>query len=563
MTELSNPARDGMNQTNLVSTADLLYLQVNPKKLSDKKVAQVYDRLNRKGKVVKRHASYTNTVDKTWFIRHYFKFVDIWIEKGELGHFIELFQLNLDDFKNVRGGNQADIRVLSEKTQAELNESESSYRLPGKPIKTEPGENLEKSILETVEELAKEEAAMSDLEKLEESLLMDDKDQIDMTALTDMTNIENETAPLNSQIAFDGSISRSMLDAGIEEESVVFPAKRGSEVEKANVKILTSGESKTDIKLDATASIPVWRKSLDPDENDRLVEMYIRDLGRIKTLDIGKNDAWLINASLVKSNRTDMYVELPSGADSDINEFIKYLKAAYGMSKVAKRKALNNIKQGATESPHAFLSRIVNTYYEVRGEQRKTLDVIENDKNEKYDIVSLYLKGLINPKVRVAIKQNIGEIKLPKLSTITRDIVEALADDISQNSAVNLVLEGNSAIQTQVTDLSKKLESLSINLAQFKYNNNHGSGSPGKFNNQRNRNHNNNGPYHNNNKNNQNKSKGQAKNNQDKPKNDNTQKPSEPPKNVVFNGSCYYCGRKGHSKRFCRKRAYDMAHPSQ
>ena len=87
-----------------------------------------------------------------------------------------------------------------------------------------------------------------------------------------------------------------------------------------------------------------------------------------------------------------MYIELPANADSDISEFIKYLKAAYGLSKVAKRRALNNIKQGQAESPHAFLSRIVNTYFEVRGENRKTLDQIESDKNQKYDIVSFHLK---------------------------------------------------------------------------------------------------------------------------------------------------------------------------
>ena len=572
MTEFSNHARDGMNQTNLVSTAELIFLQVNPLKLSDKKVAQVYDRLTRKGRIIARHSSYTNTVDKVWFIQRHYKFVDIYIEKGQLGNFIDTFNLNLNDFKNVRGGNETDVRVLSEKTQAEINESDLSFKLPAKKIKSEPGVSLERSILNTVEELENEEAAMTEDEKLEQSLLVDDDDQdlIDVSTVADMSHIEKDAAPLNSQVSFD--VSRSMLESGVD-ESAVFSKKRDFEpVKENNVQILPVGENKTDIKLDATASIPVWRKSLDPDENNRLTEMYIRDLSRIKNLDIGKNDAWLINASLVKSNRTDLYIELPAKADSDIDEFIKYLKAAYGLSKVAKRKALNNIKQGPNESPHAFLSRIVNTYFEVRGESRKTLDAIEADKNEKYDIVSLYLRGLNNPKVRVAIKQSIGEITLSKISTITRDITEALADDISQNTAVNLVLEGNTAIQTKVNDLTDKLENLSINLAKFKYDSNYGSkqfdknfktqrkNNFGQFYNKRK----NNAPYQTNRFNH--RSNNRNYKNQDqgsKAKNGQQNRPAEPPKNVIFKGPCYYCGVQGHSKRYCRKRAYDMAHPNQ
>ena len=553
-----------MSSSNKVSTADLIYLQVNPKKLSDKKVGQVYDRLNKRGKIVARHSTYVNTADKVWFIHRNYKFVDIYIEKGKLREFIDTFKLDLSDFKNVRGGNASDIRTLSEQTRAQLDESDLSFKLPARKIKSEVGDSLEKSILDTVEELVKEEANMTEEQRLEESLLAEDgnEDLIDVSTMADMSEIVGDSAPFNSQVSFD--VSRSMLNSGFD-DSTVHTQKRDTVMpENKKIEVLTAEETntKTDIKLDATASIPVWRKSSDPDENNRLVEMYIRDLGRIKQLDIGKNDAWLINASLVKSNRTDMYIELPAKADSDISEFIKYLKAAYGLSKVAKRRALNNIKQGSTESPHAFLSRIVNTYFDVRGETRKTLDAIEADKNQKYDIMSLYLKGLNNPKVRVTIKQSIGEITLPNLSTITRDIVEALSDD-TQSTTVNMVLEGNTVINSKVDDLSKKLESLSVNLAKFKYDSNYGSKPAGKQNYQNNRNKN----YHpySQNKHNQNiQQKGQNPSSKQDKKFQNGQNRGDlPPKNTVFRGSCYYCGKAGHSKRYCKKRQYDLAHPSQ
>ena len=133
-----------MSISNKVSAAELLYLQVNPKKLSDKKVSQVYDRLNKLGKIIARHSTYRQTAEKVWFIHKTYRFVDIFIEKGRLKEFIDTFKLDITDFKNVRGGNEADIRTLSEITQTELNASDLSFKLPARRIKQEPGDNLKK-----------------------------------------------------------------------------------------------------------------------------------------------------------------------------------------------------------------------------------------------------------------------------------------------------------------------------------------------------------------------------------------------------------------------------------
>ena len=209
-----------MSSSNRVSTADLIYLQVNPKKLSEKKVGQVYDRLNKRGKIVARHSTYVNTVDKVWFINRNYKFVDIYIEKGKLREFIDTFKLDLSDFKNVRGGNASDIRTLSEQTRAQLDESDLSFKLPARKIKSEVGDSLEKSILDTVEELVKEEADMSEEQRLEESLLAEDgnEDLIDVSTMADMSEIERDSAPFNSQVSFD--VSRSMLNSGFDDSTI-------------------------------------------------------------------------------------------------------------------------------------------------------------------------------------------------------------------------------------------------------------------------------------------------------------------------------------------------------
>ena len=56
-------------------------------------------------------------------------------------------------------------------------------------------------------------------------------------------------------------------------------------------------------------------------------------------------------------------MELPAGADEDIENYMEYLQSAYRQSKVSKRKCLANIKQEANESPQSFMSRIVNLYF--------------------------------------------------------------------------------------------------------------------------------------------------------------------------------------------------------
>ena len=57
-------------------------------------------------------------------------------------------------------------------------------------------------------------------EQLEESLLRDGEDDnlIDVTTVADMSAIEGDTTPFNSQISFE--ISRSMLSSGIDDKDV-------------------------------------------------------------------------------------------------------------------------------------------------------------------------------------------------------------------------------------------------------------------------------------------------------------------------------------------------------
>ena len=552
-----------MSDGNKTHISELICLQVNPNKLSDRKIVQIFDRLVRKGKVPNKQAGLTNTADKTWFVKQNYNFVEVILRRGELGSFIKLFKLDLNDFKNVRGGNTADIRAI---------ESLKKSKLPATRIKTEPNRSLEDSILETVDELSEMEATTSNIDDLLNQGTFDAETAVEF-------NETQDKGPGNSILKPSSfTLSSSMLSSGVEDNSFIFSKASKNKEPKASSAPEPSprtigvfaGDTKTDIKLDATASIPIWRKGNTPEENARHVENYIRDLKRIKTLDVGKNDAWVINSSLVKSQRTEIYVELPSGADSDINKFTEYIQQAYGLSKVAKRRALNNMRQHEDESPHAFLSRVCNTYFETRNENRKSLAECEENSNIKFDIMALYLKGLNNAKVRVALKQKLGELTLAKVAEQTRNIIDALSDENVNNTAVNLVVSGNNQINTKVDALTEKLNALTVNMTRFKEDekNRNRSYEPksnrGRYKSQGNRQSYN--PYNRRPQNWSGKSQNNSYNRGRPNRYQNGYRPNQskrgqnsnaPPTNVRFNGDCYYCGAKGHSKKYCRKRIFD------
>lgn len=99
--------------------------------------------------------------------------------------------------------------------------------------------------------------------------------------------------------------------------------------------------------------------------------MFIRDLKRLKSLGVLKREALLINATLVKSGRTQLYEKLAAEAETSLDEFVKYLKKAQGMNRFDMMKEVQNVKQGPTENPHTFLSRVITFYYKPKEKRRK------------------------------------------------------------------------------------------------------------------------------------------------------------------------------------------------
>ena len=175
------------------------------------------------------------------------------------------------------------------------------------------------------------------------------------------------------------------------------------------------------MKLDTGNSIPVWKKANNSTDEAAYLRQYIRDLTRFKELGLLDNDAVLINASLVKSGRTGIYAEMPKEAETKVEEFIKYLRVAYGLSAVDLLRELQSTKQENHESPFAFLSRVINLYYEARNEPKKTVQQIMEVPTETNEIIRLYLNGLKDARVRVAIRSRLDDLDLTKIAKATRN----------------------------------------------------------------------------------------------------------------------------------------------
>ena len=453
-----------------------IYLKVRPQKLDLSVLAQVFNNLNRLKRIKPGNRGLTNHTDQAWYLQKHWKYVPVKIAEGELGEFISKYELNLSDIKSVKGGNTIDLEALSEASYQELDNTKS-FVFPASRIKTELNQTLEQSILSTIGEMEGE---------TDDSRIVDKEEFNDTIDVTEATPIQTTRSRgfsfLGGPNQSDLNLSRSLLDTGELDSAFYGPTTfkprqditepksssetGGSTSEVGKVPVMTSG---LQLKLDASQSIPSWKRGSNAEENARLTERYISDLKRLKKLNIGKSDAWVINSSLLKSGKTEFYMELPAGADEDLDKYIEYLQTAYGQSKVTKRRCLANIKQEHGESPHSFLSRIINMYYSVRAEEPKSIENIKEDDNETFDILSLYLKGLSNARVRTILKSKIDDLELETLCDQTRNLCDAYGD--GEEHVINLVQNTND-MNRKISDLSEKLENISINYVKNRSSNN-------------------------------------------------------------------------------------------
>ena len=413
----------------------ICYLTVKPQKLSNRELAKVFETLKRQGQIKDEDdKKLATTIGKSHYVRTYHRYVTIRLPQSKLDAFIERTKIDDSDIQTVRGGISRDLTALEQ--ELEEDEAVPDYKYPSLPLI--PTGNAHKSILETIKSM---DAKPFNLEENANRL-----DNMNVTLSTPYDPDEDAT-DINNLSSIPGEANQNSVDL---EETQQLPQqiKKTSQIKKTP--ILTTGvddedgqgEDKArsngyDLQLDAGLSIPIWKKGRDGQEEILNTRMFIRDLQRLKSLGVLKREALLINAALVKSERTQLYEELPAEAETSVDEMVKYLKKAYGMNRFDMMKEVQNIKQGPNENPHSFLSRVITMYYEAKGKVKKSTAEIMKSEDETFEIVGLFWKGLYDERVKIILKQRMDEIKFEDLGDVTKNI-ESSYDD-SQSTAINLI----------------------------------------------------------------------------------------------------------------------------
>ena len=265
--------------------------------------------------------------------------------------------------------------------------------------------------------------------------------------LDELSRVEFDIIKEQISLDTDDYISMESLDTKIE---VSDPPKDEKKVLSTEL-----------LRLDSKTAVPKWHTSTDPKINIELVERFIGDLKRAKELNLFASDELLIFSSLVNSSKTNMFEEMTPDTSKNLDEFIKYLRSAYGSTLLDMRQSLMTLKQAENESLFSFLSRVINLYYRSRDKETPTIDEIATDQVSKADIVHIFLQGLFNPEVQTNLRMRLSTIDFKDLTKVAREIEQALPVRPSINLAQSLV---DSGLSEKINDLEKSMEKMVLHL---------------------------------------------------------------------------------------------------
>ena len=404
----------------------IVFLEVSPAKLTNRELVKIYDSLKASRKLrqtpIKR---LEKNLEKANHIRRTERKVTVRLPRSKIEAFIDRTGYTLENVYSVRGSTHRDLDKLEE-DQSQLDSDDDDtveLRYPAIKIEANQGD-VTQTIMDAIDQMDKDpknlEEGTGDMDiTLSAPMEMDQlEEKVDFG--TDKLNESDDWLDLNQTVSHELTQETTTLGiapkVGSREVHMV-------EVEKDN----DTKTSKTDFKLDAGQSIPIWITGNTPRERTENCRTYIRDLKRIRSLKIIKNEALLINASLVKSNKTHLYEELPLEAENSIDEFIKYLQVAYGLTRMDLMRELALIRQLDNENPHTFMSRIITQYYESRYETKKSLEEIAKCEQERYSIAKIFIDGLKDSRVRVNLDSRLDAINFVDLPKMAKNCISALA----------------------------------------------------------------------------------------------------------------------------------------
>ena len=422
----------------------IVFLEVQSSKLTNRELSKSYDTLRRQKRLVSGHIPVNDTLQKANYVRSNHRYVTIRIPDTKLEHFLKRAKLTKSDINTVRGGVYRDLDQLEKDLDSDDEEDDLvDFKYPAIKIDNDPNIDLHTSILNGINTMDNDpknlEEGFGDM-NLTLSIPADIDDQ-----KTDKPEVEAEVQKLPESDSNDFSDSWALLDqtGGVGQLTqqtstmAIEPIEKEETDELQVLMTKVADENKTEFKLDAGGSIPVWITGSTKRERTENVRTYIRDLRRIKSLNIIKSEALLINASLVRSGKTHLYEELPLEAESSIDHFINYLQIAYGLTRMDLMRELQAIRQLDRENPHSFMSRIVTSYYEAKFEPKKSLQDVANNEIERFEIAKLFIDGLADERVRISCGSRLDAVNFVDLPKIAKNCISALSKETEKVFAVD------------------------------------------------------------------------------------------------------------------------------
>ena len=435
-----------------------IFVRIKPLKLGNRELAKYWDRLYNQSKIQYGHTHLTKNTEKAAYIKKYHPTIELRIQEEKFRSLCDRAQLDTNDFTLITTGVNRDLTLLEEELERGI--ENRTNPLPQKAKVVSPHKDIKEQVAEIAslnKEQFNQKSSTAEFESILDMSMAVEVDPDTMEFKSQDTGSQTEPpveTTSSEQQAVEYSVNTVESQTENNDEKNTSMASQ-MEIDTSSNNSVKYYQVNAEMKLDTGSSIPVWKKSTNDCLDDiKNLRQYIRDLLRFKKLKLLENDAVLINASLVKSGRTDVYAEMPKDAEEDVEKFTKYLRTAYGLSGVEMLKELQLIKQASGESPHTFLSRVVNLYYEARNAAKKTLEDIKSNPVETNEIIRLFLTGLRDPRVRIAVRSRLDDLDLTKIAKATRNASMALRENNSESNSMSVNHIGNNGSET--TDLETK-----------------------------------------------------------------------------------------------------------
>ena len=223
-----------------------------------------------------------------------------------------------------------------------------------------------------------------------------------------------------------GWISRTCAKTGGQDKKEeVKPKKRSpvKQIQKTMKRFIPVQKTEAvTLKFDGDATIPTWKITGDQETDSFTLEQFLVDLKRCKKLNLFGSDGSMIFMAINHSQLSYILDEIPQGAASDLDKFIKSISDAYGATPMMLREVVRNLKQKSSESFHSFFFRIINAYYRSRSVEPKSVADIVKVPSEKQDIQYIFLKGLLDQNIAYEIRKNATETDFDKLPVKARTV---------------------------------------------------------------------------------------------------------------------------------------------